>query len=113
MRDTFCGQIQRARASYFSPVLPNQNTTKPTTQGIKQMQCQEHEIRFCQRFELFPKRTLFGSCGFFVSAHKIIRSEKDDLIFGQRGADARKKWTELFASYRAKFPALATGMDQM
>jgi transketolase len=32
---------------------------------------------------------------------------------GQRGADARKKWTELFASYRVKFPALATEIDQM
>jgi transketolase len=32
---------------------------------------------------------------------------------GQRGADARKKWMELFAAYRAKFPALATEMDQM
>jgi hypothetical protein len=37
------------------------------------MQCQGHEIQFCQRFEVFQKRTLFGSCGFFVSAHKIIR----------------------------------------
>jgi transketolase len=32
---------------------------------------------------------------------------------GQRGADARKKWTELFAAYRAKFPALATEIDLM
>jgi transketolase len=32
---------------------------------------------------------------------------------GARGADARKKWTELFATYRAKFPALATEIDQM
>jgi transketolase len=32
---------------------------------------------------------------------------------GQRGASARKSWTELFAAYRAKFPALATEIDQM
>jgi len=32
---------------------------------------------------------------------------------GARGADARKKWTELFAPYRAKFPALATEIEQM
>ena len=32
---------------------------------------------------------------------------------GQRGADARKKWTELLAAYRAKFPELATQIDQM
>jgi transketolase len=32
---------------------------------------------------------------------------------GARGATARKQWTELFAAYRAKFPALATEIDQM
>jgi transketolase len=32
---------------------------------------------------------------------------------GQRGADARKKWMELFAAYHAKFPALATELDQI
>src|SRR5271154_253858 len=32
---------------------------------------------------------------------------------GRRGAEARKKWTELFAAYRAKFPALAIEVDQM
>jgi transketolase len=32
---------------------------------------------------------------------------------GRRGAEARKKWTELFAAYRAKFPELATGIEQM
>jgi transketolase len=32
---------------------------------------------------------------------------------GQRGADARKKWTELFAAYRAKFPGLAIEIEQM
>ncbi|HXB59904.1 MAG TPA: transketolase, partial [Candidatus Acidoferrales bacterium] len=32
---------------------------------------------------------------------------------GQRGADTRKKWMELFSLYRVKFPALATEIDQM
>jgi transketolase len=32
---------------------------------------------------------------------------------GQRGANARKKWQELFAAYRVKFPQLATEIDQM
>jgi transketolase len=32
---------------------------------------------------------------------------------GQRGADARKKWTDLFAAYRAKYPELATEIDLM
>lgn len=32
---------------------------------------------------------------------------------GERGAAARKEWTDLFAAYRAKFPALATEIDQM
>jgi transketolase len=32
---------------------------------------------------------------------------------GLRGAEARKTWTEPFAAYRAKFPRLATEVDQM
>jgi len=32
---------------------------------------------------------------------------------GERGAASRKEWLELFASYRAKFPDLATEIDQM
>src|SRR5262249_51197238 len=32
---------------------------------------------------------------------------------GARGADARKKWTELFASYRAAHPELAGEIDQL
>ena len=32
---------------------------------------------------------------------------------GARGATARKTWTELFAAYRMRFPALATEIDQM
>ncbi len=32
---------------------------------------------------------------------------------GARGAAARKKWTELFAAYKSKFPDLATEIEQM
>jgi transketolase len=32
---------------------------------------------------------------------------------GARGAEARRKWTDLFAGYRAKYPALATEVEQM
>jgi transketolase len=32
---------------------------------------------------------------------------------GARGAQARRQWTELFAAYRAKYPELATEIDQM
>ncbi len=32
---------------------------------------------------------------------------------GRRGTNARKQWNDLFAAYRAKFPALATELDQM
>jgi transketolase len=32
---------------------------------------------------------------------------------GQRGRDARQKWTELFRSYREKYPELATEIEQM
>src|SRR5271154_6005896 len=32
---------------------------------------------------------------------------------GARGAAARRAWTELFASYRAKYPELATEVDQV
>ena len=32
---------------------------------------------------------------------------------GARGAEARRQWTELFAAYRAKYPELATEIDQL
>jgi transketolase len=32
---------------------------------------------------------------------------------GARGAEARRKWTDLFAGYRAKYPALADEVEQM
>ncbi|HEV2949161.1 MAG TPA: transketolase [Gemmataceae bacterium] len=32
---------------------------------------------------------------------------------GKRGADTRRRWTDLFATYRAKYPELAAEVDQM
>jgi transketolase len=32
---------------------------------------------------------------------------------GERGAEARQQWTDLFAEYQAKYPDLATEIDQM
>jgi transketolase len=32
---------------------------------------------------------------------------------GARGAEARRKWTDLFVAYRAKYPELATQIEQM
>jgi transketolase len=32
---------------------------------------------------------------------------------GQRGAEARRRWTELFAAYRGRYPELAAEIDQM
>lgn len=32
---------------------------------------------------------------------------------GARGADARKKWNDMFAAYRSRFPELAVEIDQM
>jgi transketolase len=32
---------------------------------------------------------------------------------GQRGAEARKKWTDLFSAYRTQFPELAKSIEQM
>ncbi|MGC1575042.1 MAG: transketolase [Beijerinckiaceae bacterium] len=36
-----------------------------------------------------------------------------DAGIGRRGAEARDRWEKLFASYRARFPELATEIDQM
>jgi transketolase len=39
--------------------------------------------------------------------------EHFDAGIGRRGAEARRRWEKLFASYRAQFPELATEIDQM
>jgi transketolase len=39
--------------------------------------------------------------------------EQFDAGIGARGAEARRRWEELFAAYREQFPELATEIDQM
>src|SRR5208283_4127988 len=36
-----------------------------------------------------------------------------DAGIGARGAEAHRKWNELFAAYRVKYPELAQEVDQM
>ena len=65
----------------------------------------DEEIRLCKRFYGWPEDAKFlvpdGVYEHFAAG------------IGARGAQARQQWTELFASYRAKYPELATEIDQM
>ncbi len=65
----------------------------------------EEEIRLCKRFYGWPEDAKFlvpdGVREHFVAG------------VGARGAEARKKWEELFARYRAKYPELAIEIEQM
>ena len=65
----------------------------------------EEEIRLTKRFYGWPEDAKFlvpdGVYELFASG------------IGARGAKARQQWTELFAAYRAKYPELATEIEQM
>src|SRR6202140_4802290 len=65
----------------------------------------DEEIRLCKRNYGWPEDAKFlvpdGVREHFTSG------------VGKRGAEARRKWTELFAAYRAKHPELATEIDLM
>jgi transketolase len=65
----------------------------------------DDEIRLSKRFYGWPEDAKFlvpdGVYEHFATG------------IGARGAKARQQWTELFASYRAKYPELATEIDQM
>ena len=65
----------------------------------------EEEIRLCKRFYGWPEDAKFlvpdGVREHFAAG------------VGERGAEARRQWAELFAAYRAKYPELATEIDQM
>jgi transketolase len=65
----------------------------------------DEEIRLSKRFYGWPEDAKFlvpdGVYEHFAAG------------IGARGAKARRQWTELFASYRAKYPELATEVDQM
>jgi transketolase len=65
----------------------------------------EEEVRLVKRFYGWPEDAKFlvpdGVREHFTAG------------VGARGAAARQRWTELFASYRAQYPQLATEVDQM
>jgi transketolase len=65
----------------------------------------EDEVRLCKRFYGWPEDATFlvpdGVRETFAAG------------IGARGAEARRRWTDLFAAYRGKHPELATEIDQM
>src|SRR5215475_3048076 len=65
----------------------------------------DEEIRLAKRFYGWPEDAKFlvpdGVREHFASG------------IGARGAEARRQWTQLFASYRAKYPELAAEIDLM
>jgi transketolase len=65
----------------------------------------EEEVRLCKRSYGWPE-----DAKFFVPAGVY---EHFAAGIGERGAKARQQWTDLFAEYRAKYPELATEIDQM
>ncbi|HMD96379.1 MAG TPA: transketolase, partial [Terriglobia bacterium] len=65
----------------------------------------EEEARLCKRSYGWPQDAKFFVPG---GVYEHFAAE-----IGERGAKARQQWTELFAVYRAKYPDLATEIDQM
>jgi transketolase len=65
----------------------------------------EEEIRLCKRYYGWPEDAKFlvpdGVYEHFAAG------------IGARGAEARRRWTALFAAYRTTYPALATEIEQM
>jgi transketolase len=65
----------------------------------------EEEIRLCKRFYGWPEDAKFlvpdGVYEHFAAG------------VGARGAEARKRWSDLFAGYRAAYPELATEVELM
>src|SRR5437660_8585049 len=65
----------------------------------------DDEIRLCKRYYGWPEDAKFlvpeGVHEHFTAG------------VGKRGAEARRRWTDLFAGYRSKYPELATEIDQM
>jgi transketolase len=65
----------------------------------------DEEVRLCKRFYGWPEDVQF-----FVPEGV---QEHFAAGIGARGAEARRRWTELFDAYRGKYPELATEIDQM
>ncbi len=65
----------------------------------------EEEVRLSKRFYGWPEEAKFlvpdGVREHFAAG------------IGRRGAESRRRWTELLEAYRAKYPELATEIDQM
>ena len=65
----------------------------------------DEEVRLCKRFYGWPEDAQFlvpeGVQEHFAAG------------IGARGAEARRRWIELFGAYRGKYPELATEIDQM
>ena len=65
----------------------------------------DDEIKLCKRAYKWPEEAKFlvpdGVYEFFQAG------------IGARGSQARKDWESMFAAYRAKYPELATQIDQM
>ena len=65
----------------------------------------DEEVRLCKRFYGWPEEAQFlvpeGVQEHFAAG------------IGARGAEARRRWAELFEAYRGKYPELATEIDQM
>lgn len=65
----------------------------------------DDEVRLTKRAYGWPEEATFLVPG---GVYDVFRKG-----IGARGAAARKEWTSLFASYRAKYPELAAEIDQM
>jgi len=65
----------------------------------------DEEVRLCKRFYGWPE-----DAQFFVPEGV---QEHFMAGMGARGAEARRRWTELFGAYRGKYPELAAEVDQM
>jgi transketolase len=65
----------------------------------------DDEVRRCKRFYGWPEDAKFlVPDGVYEHFARGI---------GERGARARRQWTDLFVAYRASYPALATEIEQM
>ncbi len=65
----------------------------------------EEEVRLAKRFYGWPEDAKF-------LVPDAVRKHFADGV-GARGAEARRKWIELFAAYQGKYPGLATEIGQM
>jgi transketolase len=65
----------------------------------------EEEIRLAKRFYGWPEQAKF------LVPEGVYEHFAEGI--GKRGADARSKWLQLFEAYKAKYPDLATEIDQM